>query len=168
MVLSIAASDIAWRSHWLRQAIALDDDLQPGLEGRIDADVCIVGGGYLGLWTAIKLREQSPDLDVVILERDICGGGPSGRNSGMVLSAWPKFPALAAIAGEVEALRLVRASAAAIDEIEQFCGDNGIDAWFDRVRLDMGRDLPSSKGRLGQQPGAAGAAWRNASESGEP
>ena len=149
MVLSIAASDIAWRSHWLRQAIALDDDLQPGLEGRIDADVCIVGGGYLGLWTAIKLREQSPDLDVVILERDICGGGPSGRNSGMVLSAWPKFPALAAIAGEVEALRLVRASAAAIDEIEQFCGDNGIDAWFDRVGWIWGATCPAQRGAWG-------------------
>src|SRR5215211_3347413 len=110
MSLKIPPSDIGWRSHWLRQALADDDDLRPALEGPTKADVCIIGGGYLGLWTAISLRKQSPSLDVVLIERDICGGGPSGRNSGMVLSAWPKFEALTAIAGETDALRLVRAS----------------------------------------------------------
>ncbi len=133
MRVSIPADDITRRSHWLRQALAVEADLQPPLEGETKADVCIVGGGYLGLWTAIRLREREPSLDVVVLERDICGGGPSGRNSGMLLSAWTKFAALSAICGEAEALRLVRLSRGAIDGIAQFCAENGIDVWFDRV-----------------------------------
>jgi glycine/D-amino acid oxidase-like deaminating enzyme len=129
----LAEGDIAWRSHWLQQALAVDAELAPPLEGTQTSDICIVGGGYLGLWTAIRLKQANPDLDVVILERDICGGGPSGRNSGMLLSAWTKFSALAALRGEEEALRLVRLSTAAIDGIDAFCMANGIDCWLDRV-----------------------------------
>ncbi|MGF1630659.1 MAG: NAD(P)/FAD-dependent oxidoreductase [Kiloniellaceae bacterium] len=129
----IEEGDIAWRSHWLQQALVDDRRLAPSLEGRHQADVCIVGGGYLGLWTAIRLKEQRSDLNVVILERDICGGGASGRNSGMLLSAWTKFRALAALRGAEEAARLVKLSAEAIDGIEAFCKANGIDCWFDRV-----------------------------------
>ncbi|HEV7275896.1 MAG TPA: FAD-dependent oxidoreductase [Devosiaceae bacterium] len=126
-------SDIGWRSFWLQQALAEDASLAPPLEGETTADVCIVGGGFLGMWTAIRLKEQDPDLDVVIIDRDILGGGPSGRNSGMLLSAWAKFSALAALRDEAEALRIVKLSAEAIDGIESFCRDNGIDSWFDRV-----------------------------------
>jgi glycine/D-amino acid oxidase-like deaminating enzyme len=129
----LAEQDISWRSHWLKQALADDADLAPQWEGEGRADVCIVGGGYLGLWTAIRLKQENPSLDVVILERDICGGGPSGRNSGMLLSAWTKFSALSTLRGEEEALRLVKLSADAIDGIEAFCTANGIDCWLDRV-----------------------------------
>lgn len=129
----LADDDLKWRSHWLQQALAADPDVAARLEGSESADVCIVGGGYLGLWTAIRLKQHSPDTDVVVLERDICGGGASGRNSGMALSAWTKFSALAALRDEQEALRLVKLSAKAIDGIEAFCKANRIDCWFDRV-----------------------------------
>ncbi len=131
--MQIAPNDISWRSFWLQQAIAEDSSLAPSLEGETTADVCIVGGGYLGMWTAIRLKEQAPELDVVLIDKDICGGGPSGRNSGMLLPAWPKFSALAALRGPEEGLRVVKMTADAIDGIESFCRDNGIDAWFDRV-----------------------------------
>lgn len=120
------------RSHWLRQALAEERDLAPPLEGTERADVCILGGGYLGLWTAIALKDRNPEADIVILERDICGGGASGRNSGMVLSAWSKFAALAALGSAQDALGIIRASEAAIDEIAAFCEAEGIDAWFER------------------------------------
>lgn len=129
----LTEKDIAWRSHWLQQALTVDPDLAPPLDASTTADVCIVGGGFLGLWTAIRLKKDNPSTDVVILERDICGGGPSGRNSGMLLSAWTKFSALAALRGEDEALRVIRLSTGAIDGIETFCRENGIDCWFDRV-----------------------------------
>ena len=67
----------------------------PPLEGSAAADVCIVGGGYTGLWTALRLKELEPSLDVTIVEADICGGGASGRNGGFVLTWWPKFATLA-------------------------------------------------------------------------
>ncbi|MBX3566540.1 MAG: FAD-dependent oxidoreductase [Rhizobiaceae bacterium] len=142
----ISEEDIAWRSHWLKQALAQEADLQPPLDGETTADVCIVGGGFLGLWTAIRLKEHRPSLDVVILEKDICGGGPSGRNSGMLLSAWTKFSALAALRGEEEALRIIRQSAEAIDGIAAFCADNGIDAWLDRVGWVWGATCEAQSG----------------------
>jgi len=126
-------ADIAWRSHWLQQALDGDDGLEPPLQGDTRADVAIVGGGFLGLWTAIRLKEADPSLDVLLIERDICGGGPSGRNSGMLLSAWTKFNAIAALRDEASAVTLIDQSREAIDGIEAFCAENGIDCWFDRV-----------------------------------
>lgn len=145
-MLRIAEEDIIWRSHWLQQALADDRDLAPPLEGAQRADVCIVGGGYLGLWTAIRLRQQDPSLDVVIVERDICGGGASGRNSGMLLPAWAKFAALSALRGEAEALRIIDAALGTIDEIEAFCGSHGIDCWFDRVGWVWGATCDAQTG----------------------
>lgn len=58
------------RSLWLDQAYTGSTD-RPALTGGDRADVAIVGGGFLGLWTAIILKEREPSLDVVIIERDI-------------------------------------------------------------------------------------------------
>lgn len=162
MSSQISSSDVRWRSHWLRQALAVEADLAAPLEGDATADVCIVGGGYLGLWTAIRLREADPGLDVVVVERDICGGGPSGRNSGMLLSAWTKLAGLTALRNEADALRVVDLSVAAIDGIEQFCAQNHIDSWFDRVGWVWGATCQAQNGawngalkryeRLGRRP----------------
>lgn len=133
MRLQLDQTDIAGRSHWLQQALAEDNEVQPSLAGEIQADICIVGGGYLGLWSAIQLKDHDPSLKIVLLEQDICGGGASGRNSGMLLSAWPKAGALAALRGEDDGLDLVRRSLDAIGEIARFCSSEGIDAWFDQV-----------------------------------
>jgi glycine/D-amino acid oxidase-like deaminating enzyme len=129
----IPDADIGWRSHWLRQALDDDPNLAPPLDGDIKADICIVGGGFLGLWTAIRLKEADAGLDIIILEKDICGGGVSGRNSGMLLSAWTKFSTIASLRNEEAALALIDQSNGAIDGIERFCSKNGIDCWFDRV-----------------------------------
>jgi glycine/D-amino acid oxidase-like deaminating enzyme len=143
---TLSEADRSWRSHWLQQALAEDADLAPELRGEHKADLCIVGGGYLGLWTAIRAKEAIPSLRVMILERDICGGGPSGRNSGMLLSAWTKFGALAALRDEAEALRIVKLSAEAIDGIDAFCRANGIDCWFDRVGWVWGATCAAQNG----------------------
>jgi glycine/D-amino acid oxidase-like deaminating enzyme len=123
--------DNAPRSLWLREALG-DSPADPPLRGADRADVAVVGGGYVGLWTALRIKEKDPACDVVVLERDICGGGASGRNGGMVLSWWPKLSSLLKVCGEEEALRLGRASEAAIDEIHAFCKDNDINAHFRR------------------------------------
>ena len=118
------------RSLWLQEAYGGASEDAPRLEGQERADVCIVGGGYSGLWAAIRLKEHDPALDVVLVEADICGGGPSGRNGGFVLSWWAKFSKFEHAAGADEALRLCRASADAVGEIGDFCAQNGIDAHF--------------------------------------
>jgi putative aminophosphonate oxidoreductase len=117
------------RSLWLESSLGSELDAPP-LSGRSSVDVAIVGGGYVGLWTALRIKELEPDCRVAVLERDICGGGASGRNGGFVLSWWPKFPSLVKAFGADEALRLVRASEDAIDTIGSFCRLHGIDAHF--------------------------------------
>jgi putative aminophosphonate oxidoreductase len=117
------------RSLWLHEALADADDA-PFLAGEERADVCLVGGGYTGLWCALGLKERAPELDVVLVEADVCGAGPSGRNGGFVLSWWAKFTTLEKRCGAEEAIRLARASAAAVADIGAFCDEHGIDAHY--------------------------------------
>ncbi|MBW7922654.1 MAG: FAD-dependent oxidoreductase [Rubellimicrobium sp.] len=129
--MRLGDADVAARSSfWLHQALAGDRDLAEPLEGEVSADTCIVGGGYMGLWAAIMLADAGQS--VVLIERDICGGGASGRNSGMALPAWSKIAALLALGGTEGAVEVVRASGAAITAIDAFCAAEGIDAWFER------------------------------------
>lgn len=115
-------------SWWLKQALADAPSAQAELRGPTKADVCIVGGGYTGLWTALKLKERDPALDVVLLEARTCGSGASGRNGGMLLSWWAKLGTLVKLFGADEGTRLAVASAKAIDDIADFCVKNGIEA----------------------------------------
>ena len=55
----------------------------PPLSGDINADVCIVGGGFAGLSTALHLAEQG--AKVAMLEAHEPGWGGSGRNGGQVI-----------------------------------------------------------------------------------
>lgn len=103
-------------------------EVRASLTKNITADVCIVGGGYTGLWTAIKLREKSPDLDIVIIDKALCGQGASGRNGGCMLTFSSKFRTLAENVGIAEAIRLVKASESAVMAIDDFCQQQGIDA----------------------------------------
>ena len=52
----------------------------PALDGDVDADVVVIGGGYTGMWAAWHLAETG--ASVALLEAEICGLGPSGRNGG--------------------------------------------------------------------------------------
>lgn len=117
------------RAFWLQE---LGDELNPSepLRSDIQADVAIIGGGFVGLWTALQIAEKSPTTKIVILEKDICGGGASGRNGGFVMSWWPKISSLISSCGETEAVRLASESAKAIIEIGEFCSENEIDAHY--------------------------------------
>ena len=55
-------------SHWLTEAGLSTDDAAPALEGDTRADVCIIGGGFCGLWTAIRLKQRDPSIDIAIIE----------------------------------------------------------------------------------------------------
>jgi putative aminophosphonate oxidoreductase len=121
----------ATRSLWLEEALA-GASYEPPLRGEERADVCIIGGGFTGLWAALALKERDAALDVALVERDVCGGGASGRNGGFVLSWWAKFEALAGLCGSAQALRLARATADAVTEIGDWCREHGVDAHFRR------------------------------------
>ena len=123
----------AQRSWWLEEALALPEFAgpeTPALQGDTTADVVILGGGYTGLWTAWFLKEREPDLDVVVLEADICGGGPSGRNGGFCDGWWEKIGDLRDIYGDADALELLMTVGRSPTEIGGWCEATGVDAWF--------------------------------------
>ncbi|WP_432512098.1 NAD(P)/FAD-dependent oxidoreductase [Kineococcus sp. SYSU DK001] len=60
---------------------------RPALARSTSTDLLVVGGGYQGLWTALKAKERRPDRDVVLLEAGRVGGAASGRNGGFVSSS---------------------------------------------------------------------------------
>ncbi len=119
---------------WFSEALTQETNPAPTpLKGDIRADVCIVGGGYTGLWTAIQLKQQQPDLGIVVIDKGLCGCGASGRNGGCLLSWSTKYLSLKSLFGEEEACRLVRASEKAPYQIRDFCLEHDIDA---QLRLD--------------------------------
>jgi len=129
----IAIPPDAGRSWWLRDALALPElagDECPPLAADTTADVLILGGGYTGLWSAWFLKELEPDADVVVLEQDICGGGPSGRNGGFVNSFWGDLDELVPRFGEAGSLRLCEAGQDSVEAIGAFLDDRGVDGWF--------------------------------------
>tara|TARA_B110000483_G_scaffold26873_1_gene32427 strand:+ start:450 stop:1733 length:1284 start_codon:yes stop_codon:yes gene_type:complete len=62
----------------------------PELEGSIEADVAIVGGGFSGVATAVELSERG--YKVVLLESNRIGWGASGRNGGQIIGGYGQNP----------------------------------------------------------------------------
>ena len=120
------------RPHWLHGVLP-DLPTYPQLDASTSADVCIVGGGFTGLWTALELKRRSPATDVVLIDGDVCGGGASGRNGGFAMTWWSKFPSLQKLCGTDAALELCRRSEEAVGDIGSFCEEHGIDAWYRRA-----------------------------------
>ncbi len=101
---------------------------RPALEGRVEADVCIVGAGYTGLWTALELRRADPSLSVVVVEKETVGFGASGRNGGWVLGALVGSRAgWIARGGEAGAAALESAIRATVDEIGRRAAEERIE-----------------------------------------
>ena len=130
----LALTPGAQRSWWLREALAAEAPRDcPPLRSDLNADVVIVGGGFTGLWTAYFLTERSPGLGIVVLEQDICGGGPSGRNGGFASGWWDELHGLVTLYGPEAAVRACRAISSSITSIGEFCSAHGIDAWYRRA-----------------------------------
>ncbi|MEH6781744.1 MAG: FAD-dependent oxidoreductase [Rhodoglobus sp.] len=108
------------------------------LQGDVTADLAIVGGGYLGLWTAVLAKQRNPDARVVLLEARELGWAASGRNGGFCeaslthgeengLSRWPK-----------EYEQLDRLGLQNLDEIEATVKTLNLDCDFERTgSLDL-------------------------------
>jgi glycine/D-amino acid oxidase-like deaminating enzyme len=101
----------------------------PPLQGPVRCDVCIVGGGYTGMWTAHFLKKAEPSLDVRIIEADYAGAGASGHNDGF---ATPTIGH--GLSGVVRRFGRERAKVAyaaigrSLLELGRFCRKEGVDA----------------------------------------
>ena len=84
---SIDPSILKHLSHMQPALYWLDEDPleplpHPSLIGDATTELCIVGAGYTGLWTALLAKEQNPEREVILLEQRETGAGASGRNGG--------------------------------------------------------------------------------------
>jgi glycine/D-amino acid oxidase-like deaminating enzyme len=112
-------------SWWLEDALEWEGDAPaaPPLAGDAEADVAIVGGGYTGLWTALALRDRDPELRVALVESEICGAGPSGRNGGFIHGYWATLASTAPLLGVEDALALARAGERIVPAVRDRFGD---------------------------------------------
>jgi glycine/D-amino acid oxidase-like deaminating enzyme len=98
------------------------------LAGDAEADVCIVGAGYTGLWTAYYLARADPALRVTVLEAQTAGFGASGRNGGWCSALFPRsVAALERSYGRDRALALNAALEASVEEVGRVAAEEGID-----------------------------------------
>jgi glycine/D-amino acid oxidase-like deaminating enzyme len=152
--------------YWLEEAGEVSP--APQLVGERGADVVVIGGGYTGLWAAWHLKKLEPNASVVLLEADVCGRGPSGRNGGFCNSMWFSLPNMRRQWGDEAALVVARAARTAIDGVEAFCREEGVDAWFRRGGYLQVSTAPAHDGawedavdacrRLGEEGAAGGPA----------
>lgn len=98
------------------------------LAGDTAADVCVVGGGYTGLWTAYYLKKAVPFLNITVLEARFCGYGASGRNGGWLYNGIAGRDRYARLHGHDAAVRLQRAMNDTVDEVVKTAAAEGIDA----------------------------------------
>lgn len=123
-------AEYSWWFEEARDAFGLDP--APRLSGPTSADVVILGGGYTGMWTAWFLKERDPSLDVVLLEQELAGSGPSGRNGGFCYGFWEDLEALVRFFGDRDALRVAETAQRSVSEIDAWARARGDDIWFTR------------------------------------
>jgi len=116
------------------RATVHETEPRPAPKGRIDATVCIVGGGFAGLNTALGVVERGV-RDVVLLEAERIGYGASGRNGGFVFGGFSRGEsALLRDLGPERARALYGGTTDAVELIRQRTVRYGIDC----ERVDAG------------------------------
>lgn len=96
-------------------------------------DLCIVGGGYTGLWTAIIAKERNPARDVVLIDAATIGSAASGRNGGFMESSLTHGVANGQLRFPDEIEQLERLGLENLDEIEAAIARYGIDCDYERT-----------------------------------
>lgn len=103
---------------------------RPAARGHVSAAVCVIGGGFAGLNTALGLLERGV-RDVVVLEAERIGHGASGRNGGFVFGGFSRGEAdLLDELGEDRARALYAGTTDAVETIR---------SRIDRHRIDCDR-----------------------------
>ncbi len=133
---------------------------RPPLPGSAEADVCIVGAGYTGLWTAYYLNRADPGLRIIVLEANFAGFGASGRNGGWVTAALPGSRERYAMhpRGREGVRALERELRETVDEVARVCREEGIEAGLVKGGTLTVATTPAQDARL-RRTLAAERAW---------
>lgn len=115
-------------SFWFSDMGGLPERRAP-LGGDRTADICIIGAGYTGLWSAYYLKKADPGLNILVVEQEFAGYGASGRNGGWLSGgfAW-SHDRYAAHAGADSVRRMVRAMNGTVAEVIRVAAAEGIEA----------------------------------------
>lgn len=117
-------------SYWLTDAPV---DPRPPLTGATTADLVVVGGGYAGLWTALRAVQREPGRRVVLLEAATVGWAASGRNGGFVEASLTHGADNGAARWPEELDVLDRLGRENLDAMEATVFGLGIDAQWERT-----------------------------------
>ena len=121
-----------------RQGVFWLDDLGPrarhdALVGDTTADLLVVGGGYTGLWTALRALERDPSLRVTVVEAKTIGWAASGRNGGFVEASLTHGAENGTRRWPDEMEQLERLGVENLDGIEATVERYGLDCDFERT-----------------------------------
>jgi gamma-glutamylputrescine oxidase len=120
---------------WYAATANLQLDLPP-LAGKHSCDVCVIGGGYTGLSTALHLRQLG--YSVILLEANRIAWGASGRNGGHVATGQRvDQETLEKMVGLERARELWRLGLEAVDLVCDLIGQHAIDCELKQGNLHV-------------------------------
>lgn len=145
-------------SLWHASAVPAPD--LPVLEGEVAADVCIVGGGYSGLSTALALAQQG--VQVVLLEAEEAGFGGSGRNAGHCTPTFHhhSIDGVRALLGPERGERFIRLQTTAAQKVARLIREHQIACEWVQHGYFMAAHTPGALKRLEQKVDSYNAVGR--------
>ncbi len=123
--------DYSDKSFWLAAYGAYTPN--PPVQGDLDVDAAIIGGGFTGLSSAYHLRKYEPSMRVAVLEAEVIGYGASGRNGGFSMTLFGLEPAVTkALFGHQRTVEAHRYMERAVDYVDELVREHHIqsDYWF--------------------------------------
>jgi len=124
------SEDYAQKSFWLNTYGPYTPNAP--VEGDVNVDVAIIGGGYTGLATAYFLRKAEPTMNVSVLEGEVVGYGASGRNGGFAMTLFGLEPAVTAMLfGKQKTVEAHRYCERAVDLVRDLIREHNIQSDFE-------------------------------------
>ena len=117
--------------YWLDDAD--EPDSNETLVRTESCDLCVIGGGYTGLWTAILAKERDPSRNVVLVEAGTIASAASGRNGGFMEASLTHGIANGQQRFPHEMAALEQLALENLDAIEAVITEHDIDCDYERV-----------------------------------
>ena len=132
-----------------------DAPAHPPLTGSETADLVIVGGGFTGLWTAVRAKQRDPERSVTLLEAKRLGWAQSGRNGGFVEASITHGEENGRTRWPDEYEQLARLGMENLDAMEATVREHGLDVEWERTgELDVATEAHQLEWLEGDAPGS--------------